>query len=134
MIMDAFSVLLFLGVCSLALLVLDKKKISVLELTCSFESNIMSANARKSLKYTQLKLDLEEAGYTCSLLPFEVGSRGYVSKANRANLINTFVTNSIKANALKCIKQLSKLSLLCSFSVFHAYTQPIWRDPPFLKP
>ena len=100
---------------------------------CSFESNIMSANARKSLKYTQLKLDLEQAGYSCSLLPFELWSRGYVSKSNRANLINTFVVNNIKANALKCIKQLSKLSLLCSFSVFHAYTQPTWRDPPFLK-
>ena len=116
----------------LVLLNRSEKKISVLELTCSFERNIQAANARKTLRYTQLKLDLEDAGYTCTLLPFEVGSRGYVTTSNRANLIHTFVSNNIQTNALKCIKKLSKLSLLCSFSIFHAYTQPSWRDPPFL--
>ena len=81
------------------------KKIYVLELTCSFESNIMSANA--ILKYTQLKLDLEQAGYSCSLLQIKVGSRGCISKSNRGNLINSFVANNNRANALECIKQLS---------------------------
>ena len=94
---------------------------------------ILKTSARKTLKCTQLKLALEQAGFTCSLLPFEMGSRGYVSKSKRANLINTFVANNIKANVLKCIKQISKPSLLCPFSVFRAYTQPAWRDTPFLK-
>ena len=117
------------------LVILDRtnRKIFLLELTCSFESNIQSANALKTLRYTPLKLDLEEAGFYCNLVPFEIGSRGYVSKSNRANLINTFVTNGIKANALKCIKMFSKLALLSSYSIFQAYTQPTWRDPPFLK-
>ena len=116
----------------LVLLNRQEKKIFILELTCSFERNIEAANARKRIRYTSLKNDLEDQGYKCTLLPFEVGSRGYVTKSNKMNLINVFVLNKMKANALKCIKQLSKLSLLCSFSIFHAYTQPTWRDPPFL--
>ena len=111
----------------------EEKTIHLLELTCSFERNIEAANAAKTLRYTRLKLDIEARGFKCFLLSFELGSRGYVSKSNRENIISIFVMNKIKANALKCIKELSKLSLLCSYSIFHAYTQPSWRDPPHLS-
>ena len=117
----------------LVLLNRSERKIYLMELTCSFERNIEAANLRKTIRYTTLKSDIEQQGYTCILVPFEVGSRGYVTKSNRTNIVNIFATNKIAANAFKCIKQLSKLSLLCSYSIFHAYTQPTWRDPPFLK-
>ena len=81
-----------------------------------------------------MKADIESNGYKCVLIPFEIGSRGYVTRENKANIIHVFVKNNIKSNALKCVKQLSKISLLCSFSIFHAYTQPSWRSPPFLSP
>ena len=111
-----------------------EKSVQILELTCSFESNIEMANARKTVKYTQLKNDIEDMGYSCALIPFEIGSRGHVTKTNKFNIINTFMKNNIRSNALKCIRELSKLSLSCSFSIFHAYTQPTWRDPPLLHP
>ena len=88
----------------LVLLNRQEKKIFILELTCSFESNIEAANARKKIRYTSLKHDLEDQGYNCTLLPFEDGSRGYVTKSNRINLINIFVLNKVKANALKCFR------------------------------
>ena len=110
------------------------KSVYVLELTCSFERNILAANTRKSTKYQSLKNDIENAGYSCTLIPFEIGSRGHVTRGNRINITNTFLQHKINSNALKCIKQLSKISLLCSFSIFHAYKQPSWRSPPFLTP
>ena len=110
------------------------KSVYVLELTCSFERNITAAHQRKTTKYTSLKTDIESAGFTCVLLPFEIGSRGYVTRQNKSNLINIFIKHEINANALKCIKQLSKISLLCSFCIFHAYKEPSWRSPPFLSP
>ena len=110
------------------------KSVYVLELTCSFERNILAANIRKSTKYQSLKNDIENAGYSCTLIPFEIGSRGHVTRGNRINIANTFLQHKINFNALKCIKQLSKISLLCSFSIFHAYKQPSWRSPPFLTP
>ena len=112
----------------------SRKTVWLLELTCSFESNIQVAHQRKALKYTDIKSDIEDSGFQCTLLPFEIGSRGYVTSTNRANMISAFVQNNIQSNALKCLKQLSKISLLCSFSIFHAYSQPTWRSPPFLSP
>ena len=111
----------------------SQKTIYLLELTCCFESNIEAANLRKTSKYQALKSDLEERGYTCHLLPFEIGSRGHISRSNKSNLMNTFMSNKLKPNIFKCIKAMSKISLLCSFSIFHAYTQPTWSDPPFLR-
>ena len=112
----------------------EDKKIFLLELTCSFESNVDSANITKTLKYTQIKQDIEDKGYTCILLPFEIGSRGYVSKRNKVALMTVFTATKMKTNAAKCITQLSKISLASSFSIFHAFIQPSWRDPPLLKP
>ena len=109
-------------------------KIFVLELTCSFERNIDSANARKKERYTQLKSDIEDQGYTCYLVPFEIGSRGYISKRNKLDLTTVFHATKLKFNTAKCMKDLSKIALLSSFSIFHAYTQPSWQDPPLLKP
>ena len=102
-----------------------KKKIFLLELTCSLEQNCESAHAGKYKRYTQLKLDLEDRDYTCILVPFEIGSRGHVRKRTRIDLINVFVMNKLKPNVYKLIKQVSRISLCCSFSIFHAFTQPI---------
>ena len=88
------------------------KKIYLLELTCCFEKNIKSANTRKMLRYNSLKTDLTERGYECHLKPFEVRSRGYVSKSNRTNLMSGFLMNKLKPNVFKCISGMSKISLL----------------------
>ena len=110
------------------------KSVYLLELTCSFERNILAAHQRKSTKYVPLKSDIESEGYTCTLIPFEIGSRGHVTKINRSNILNTFMQHNINTNVRRCIKELSKISLLCSFSIFHAYQQPSWKSPPFLSP
>ena len=67
-----------------------------------------------------------------STYPFTFLYKSTASYNHTLKQTNYVVQNS-KANELKCVKQLSKLSLLCSFSVFQAYTQTTWRDPPFLK-
>ena len=75
----------------------------------------------------------EEKGLNVSLVPFEIGSRGYVSKRNRENLITVFVKNNVKYNENKMCKELSKISLHCGFGIFHAYQSPSWTDPPLMK-
>ena len=116
----------------LVLLNRNEKTICLLELTCSFESNSQAANIRKSLRYSTLKTDLEENGYKCFLIPFEVGSRGHIHKSTKSSLFNIFTTMNISAKHNQCMKNMSKISLLSSYTIFHAYTQPTWRDPPFL--
>lgn len=112
----------------------NQKKIELLELTCSFEKNIEAAHIRKAKKYNDLKVDLEKAGWLVQLIPFEVGSRGQITKRNRNALINVLKRNQIKVNNNQLFKDLSKISLLCSYSVFQAHCVPTWRDPPYLHP
>ena len=117
----------------LVLLNRQEKSICLLELTCSFERNSEAANVRKSLRYTSLKSDLEERGYKCFLVPFEVGSRGYIFKSTKSNIFNIFTTMKISANHRHCIKNMSKISLLASYTIFHAYTQPTYLEGPTIS-
>ena len=72
----------------LVLLNRSEKTICLLELTCSFERNSQAGNLRKSLKYTTLKTDLEENGYECFLVPFEVGAEvPFINQRNQTNSI-----------------------------------------------
>ena len=112
----------------------SSKTIALLELTCSFEKNINQAHFRKVTRYTDLKSDLEEAGWQVHLTPFEIGSRGHVSKRNKTNISAIVKKLNFKINTDKLFKDLGKISLLCSFAIFQAHAQPSWQSPPHLKP
>ena len=111
-----------------------EKSIELLELTVSYEKNIEKAHIIKNKKYLDLRLDLEKAGWKTFLVPFEVGSRGQVTRRNKSAIYNTSVRNHIKLNHNKITKELSKIALLCSFSIFQANSEPSWQDPPLLHP
>ena len=54
--------------------------VSDVELSCSFEKNIEKANILKTKRYLDIKTDLENSGWKSHLVPFEIGSRGQVTK------------------------------------------------------
>ena len=112
----------------------SSKEIHILELTCSFEKNIESAHTLKSRKYNDLKSDLEDKGWTANLVPFEIGSRGLITKRNKSSIIKTLKKTHMKLNHNRIFKDVSKISLLCSFVLFQAHAEPSWEDPPFLHP
>jgi hypothetical protein len=111
-----------------------EKKIELLELTCSFETSIERANIRKTKSYNDLKSDLLKEGWKATLVPFEIGSRGLVNKRNRESLIAVMKRNRIKLRHTQLFKDLSKISLLCSYSLVQAHCGPSWQDPPVLHP
>ena len=88
----------------------------------------------KTQSYTELKNELELAGYDTKLSPFEIGSRGHITKRNQNTIIHTLKNNSIEISGVQICKQLSKIVLLCSFSIFQAHCQPTWQHPPYLHP
>jgi hypothetical protein len=118
------------------LVILDRaaKTIDILELTISFEKNIEAANARKSARYEDLCSDLRSAGWKTNLVPFEIGSRGQVTKRNKSAITKTTKAVHPQTDHKKLMSDLSKIALLCSFSIFQAHCQPAWQDPPFLHP
>ena len=104
------------------------------ELTAPFELNIDSSNSYKRDKYQSLKNDIEEYGFKCHLVPFEIGSRGYISRRVKLSLCSMFSTTTNISNSLEHVKIISKLSLLSSFSIFHSRKEKNWSNPPFLNP
>ena len=112
----------------------DSKQIKLFELTCSFEDNINSANITKFEKYEDLKKHLESGGWKTELVQFEVGSRGYISKRNIASITKMAKLAHMKKRHKSLMTDLSKISLLCSFSIFQARSQLTWQEPPYLHP
>ena len=118
------------------LVILNRKEMTIylIELTVSFETNFESAHLRKTQRYSQMKSDLEEKGYKVFLFPLEIGSRGHISNKNKITIMNTLLGNKLKIRYTEITKGCSKIALLCSYSIFHAYSEPSWKDPPYLEP
>ena len=100
----------------LVLLNQTDKIICLLELTCSFERNAEAAYLRKSIRYTSLKNDLEDIGYKCFLVPFEVGSRGHIKKSTKSDIFSIFTTMKISANP-------TNVSKICQKSLYLRHLQ-----------
>ena len=109
------------------------KKILVLELTCSLPQSTTSAHNKKQTNYTQLKLALEEKGFTVGLLPFEVCSNGHITNKNKQDMSKSLHTFNVRLKT-KTITELAQIALLCSMSIFYAYQTTEWTSPPLLSP
>ena len=62
-----------------------------------------------------LVYDIEESGYICDNIPFEVGSRDHISISNRSNLATIHGMETPKMKLKTCMQTISKISLLCSY-------------------
>ena len=106
------------------------------ELTCPFDTNIPSANSYKKDKYDSLKDDIIQNGYKCFLIPFEIGARGFIQRRVKLILLSLMktITNIRPPQNHKHITNISKLSLISSFFIFHARKSQYWNSPPRLTP
>ena len=105
----------------------------LLELTVPFTRNIEAANTKKRLRYENLTRDIEDAGYKCSNIPFEIGSQGHMTSRNRETLVYLCHTFKIR-KFQQIIRNCSKLALLGSYTIFNARSAPDWSGSGFLKP
>ena len=106
------------------------------ELTCPFDTNLLTANSYKKDKYSGLKQDIMNNGFTCHLIPFEIGSRGMIQRRVKLILLSmmkSFTTIKPPHNH-QHIVNISKVALISSFSIFHARKSAQWNDPPVLSP
>ena len=105
----------------------------LVELTCPFTRNIVAANVRKRARYEFLASDIQEAGYLCYNLPFEIGSRGHVTLSNK-NIISQICHVTGVKKIQQVIKNCSKLVLLASYSIFNARSSHEWTGQEYHKP
>ena len=84
-------------------------------------------------RYTSLASDIEEAGYACKNIPFEVGSRGHLTMSNKSKLAIIHKLCSPSTKYSQFWKNTSKTSLLCSYSIYLS-RHDTWTEIPFLSP
>ena len=109
------------------------REIVLLELTCPWDGNITRSHDYKQDRYAALVADLSR-NYKVFHFSVEVSVRGQISKDNRTRL---------KSFAYRCCRDpkkvfgrlnlhCSKISLLCSYSIFCARKEPSWSSPRLL--
>ena len=111
----------------LVLVNLRERKVVMVELTCPWDSeqSIENARARKEERYAALAADIETNGFTCMVVPLEVGVRGHISTRNRDSL--TFLATTCKVRAVKTFyRKVSKTSLLGSYRIWLARDSQDW--------
>ena len=108
--------------------------VSLVELTCPFTRNIEAANTRKRARYKFLTSDIEDAGYKCNNMPFEIGSRGHVTRNNRITLAELCHMTGVR-KPQQVMRNCSKIVLLGSYTIFNARYSHDWSaGQPYLKP
>ena len=99
------------------------KTVLLIELTCPAEENIADAHLRKEIKYTPLKTQIVDNGWTCHLKTIEVGARGFVSGSvprllRRLGFANSAVHDLVRKISI-CVSR-------CSFATYKSYKIPMW--------
>ena len=110
----------------------NDKYVIIGELTVPFEPNIDKARIRKVEKYSPLSSDIEEKGYTCKLICFEVGSRGLITKGNKQNISTLLRAPGQPVKVKDHIASISKLSIIASYIIYNARVEPTWTKPSLL--
>ena len=62
------------------------QQVNLIELTVPWEDNLEEAHERKKTKYDALRDDCERNGWSCNVLPVEMGCRGYTGRSLSAYL------------------------------------------------
>ena len=98
------------------------------------KQNIVEAYIKKKIRYTHLTTDIEDNGYVCNNVPFEVGSRGHLTLENRSSLSTIHKLFSPKLKLKTFLQTISKICLLCSYHIYNSRSERGWSDPPYLRP
>jgi hypothetical protein len=123
------------------LVILDRSvhgrhRISLVELTCPWDTDAGKARDSKISRYAGLKEELSNHGWDCGLFAIEVGARGHISMVVKDRLRSLFwswVPPGHRSGVTQMIKYASWISLVCSFSIFQARSNPVWITPSLVN-
>jgi hypothetical protein len=63
-----------------------RRRIALVELTCPWDIDTKRAEERKTVRYADLKEEMSNQGWDCSLYLIEVGARGHIIKSVKDRL------------------------------------------------
>jgi len=105
------------------------RRVLLFELTCPAEEGIEAAAARKSARYLELQQQVEAAGWSCSVWPFEVGARGFVARSTHRLLREL---GFLPGETRQVCRALATIVARCSFTIYLAASSAKWQGPALL--
>jgi hypothetical protein len=113
-----------------------RHRISLVDLTCPWDTDADKAWNRKISKYAGLKEALSNERWDCGLYTIKVGARGHISKLVNDSIWSSFqswVPPGHRSGVMQMVKYASWISLACLFSIFHARNNPVWITPRLVR-
>jgi hypothetical protein len=107
-------------------------RIALVKLTCPWDTDAKRAKERMTARYADLKEELSNQGWDCSLYLIKVGARGHIVKSVKDPLRSFFrawLPAGHRSGIEQMIKDVSWISLVCSFAIFQARNDPVWFSP-----
>ena len=69
------------------------KRVIIVELTVPLEENMEEDFERKKLRYENLRMECEDKGWACQVMPIKVGCRGFIGWTTTSYLTSLGLTN-----------------------------------------
>jgi hypothetical protein len=119
------------------LVILDRSvhgrhRISLVKLTCPWDTDADKARDCRISRYAGLKEELSNQDWDCGLYTIDVGAPGNISKVVKDHLWSLFqswVPPWHRSGVAQMIKYASWVSRVCSFSIFQARNDLVWITP-----
>jgi hypothetical protein len=103
--------------------------VALVELTCPWDTDAKRAEERKTAGHADLKTAYSSERWDCSLYLIKVGAQGHILKSIKNCLRSLFRAWTIIQALDQMTKCISKISLVCSFTIFQARNDPVWFTP-----
>jgi hypothetical protein len=106
--------------------------IALVELTCPWDTDAKKAEEHKTMRYADLKTSLSNEEWDCSLYLIEIGAQGHIIKSVKdhfRSLFRDWVLVGHRSGIGQMMKDISRISLVCSFAIFQARNDPVWFSP-----
>ena len=111
----------------------SRKAVTIFELTVPFETNIETAHQRKEERYASLTHDVTTAGWTCTLICVEIGSRGLITPQNKRRLQKLLKLCGCRTSYPQLRDRLLKTVLFGSYTIFQGRSVAGWQIDQYLK-
>ena len=77
------------------------RQVIIVELTVPWEENMEEAFERKKTRYETLRTECEDNGWTCQVLPIEVGCRGFIGRSTTSYLSKLGLTSHMRRSTIQ---------------------------------
>jgi hypothetical protein len=106
-----------------------KCRIALVKLTCPWDTDAKRSKECKTARYADLKEEICNQGWDCGLYLIKLRAQGHIVKSVKdclRSLFRAWVLAGHRSGIGQMIKNVSKVSLVCSFIIFQASNDHVW--------